>query len=1092
MKKLLLILSVCSVAWFAVATEEMNGALKASGFQGGIIVRLDCGGADELAGLAGEKRLVHGLVKDASKVQAIRQELVKQGFGGIVTVAWQDGATLPYVDRSVNLIIADSSASLPKTEVLRVLAPYGKVVAKKGNAWSVVATAPWPKTIDSWTHYMHAPDNNAVAMDKEIDMPKHMQWIGGPRWSRHHDHLASVNAMVTEKGRLFYIIDEGSVSSILMPPDWKLVCRDAFNGVKLWERPIDRWWPHLFPLKAGPANLPRRLVAVGDEVYAPQTIFKEVAAYNAADGKLLRIYEGSGGAEEILVVGDTLLVLTNPTQPGADPQVGSFGPEVEKNTKIHAGGRPSKSPTTDHFWVHIKSKLWLESNRTIHAYDLKSGKLRWEYDSQVAPLTLGSDDEKIYFHDSESIVAVDLKTGKKVYATEPVPITKEFMMSFFGATLVIHDGVVIFAGGESLHQAWAGWGAGPKQGQDTMHAFDAKTGKMLWEAPHPYGGYQSPEDLFVIGGLVWVADTANGAHKGTWTGHNLRTGVVEKEIPPTLKTKWFHHRCYRAKATERFLLPSRNGIELIDIEKKEWNINHWVRSACLYGIMPANGFIYNAPHNCSCHPMGKLFGFNALAPAIPSRAMLNNPKHPLKKGPAYGKVSTVASKPTDWPVYRGQNNRAGSATQTISPKLNRKWKIKLSGKITQPVIQGDLLVVSSVSENTIHALSASTGKEKWRHVAGGRVDSVPTLVDGYCVFGSADGYVTCLRAADGALAWKFRAAPVDRRLFSFGQLESVWRVFGSVLVDKGEVIFTAGRSMYLEGGALFFRVDLQTGKLIHKKVMTMMDGDTELQAKGGLDTPAALTDVMTQHNNKLYIRQLCIDNEGNRTEGESHLFAPYGFTDDAWFHRGYWSFGNLYSGGNGGYTKGHSMNPSGRMVVFDDQNVYAYGRERKYLRWTTEMEYHLFSSTRPEKWTPPPASAQKTAASGKKKGKKKGKSSDLEKNMQWSTKVPVAVRAMVKAGDVLFIAGPSDVLDEDIVFQELHMPHSDSVVKEQNASYFGELGSVLSAINAKTGDTLHTMKLDEVPAFDGLITAGGKIYMSTTEGELICFTPGKE
>jgi len=77
------------------------------------------------------------------------------------------------------------------------------------------------------------------------------------------------------------------------------------------------------------------------------------------------------------VVGDTLLILTNPTQPGADPKVGSFGPEAEKNTKIHAGNRPSKSPTTDHFWVHIKSKLWLDSGRTIHAYDLKSGKKRW-------------------------------------------------------------------------------------------------------------------------------------------------------------------------------------------------------------------------------------------------------------------------------------------------------------------------------------------------------------------------------------------------------------------------------------------------------------------------------------------------------------------------------------------------------------------------------------------------------------------------------------------------------------------------------------------------------------------------------------------
>ena len=54
-----------------------------------------------------------------------------------------------------------------------------------------------------------------------------------------------------------------------MPPKWRLVARDAFNGIILWKRDIPQWWPHLWPLKSGPSNLPRRLVAMGDEVYAP-------------------------------------------------------------------------------------------------------------------------------------------------------------------------------------------------------------------------------------------------------------------------------------------------------------------------------------------------------------------------------------------------------------------------------------------------------------------------------------------------------------------------------------------------------------------------------------------------------------------------------------------------------------------------------------------------------------------------------------------------------------------------------------------------------------------------------------------------------
>lgn len=1101
MKMLSVFLLVLAMSSAGVSVSAVAGhpALDAAGFEGGMIVRLDCRDAGTLAALAeGQGRLVHGLVRNGDLVQPMRQALVEKGIGGIATVAHWQGEALPYIDRSVTLIVAPGGKQqVASDEIARVLAPYGKMVKETDGKWQVTYTQPWPETIDSWTHYMHAPDNNVVSQDFEAGDPQHLQWIGEPRWSRHHDHLASVNAMVTEKGKLFYIIDEGSKYSILMPPDWKLVCRDAFNGVKIWERPISRWWPHLFPLKSGPANLPRRLVAVDDEVYAPQTVFDDVAAYDAATGGLLRIYKGSGNAEELLVVGDTLLVLTNPTQPGVTPTVGSFGPEREQNTKIYAGNRPSKSPITDHFWEHIKSPLWLDSDRTIRAYELKSGKKRWDYRSKVAPLTLAADGEKIYFNDSERIVAVDLQIGKKVFATDNVPIAKEFMMSFFGATLVIHDGVILFAGGEKLHQAWAGWGLGTEQGQDTMHAFDAKTGEKLWTAAHAYGGYQSPEDLIVAQGLVWVADTAVGGHEGTWKGHNIRTGEVEKEIPPTLKTRWFHHRCYRTKATERFIMPSRNGIELIDLEKKEWQINHWVRSACLYGIMPANGFIYNAPHNCACHPMAKLYGFNALAPATPTRAMLSNPQHPVEKGPVFGKVisdqSPVISSASSWPVFRGGNERAGAVKETIAPQLKRAWKVGLKGKITQPVVQGDLMVIASVPENSVHALSASTGKEKWRYVAGGRVDSPPTLAAGYCVFGSADGYVTALRCYDGALAWRFRAAPVDRRMFALGQLESVWRVYGSVLVHNGEVIFTAGRSMYLEGGALFFRIDLDTGKLLHKNVMTMVGEDgQELQAPGGLSTPPALTDVLSMKDDLLYIRQLPVDLEGNRVKtGAPHLFAPYGFTDDEWFHRGYWCYGTVYSGGHGGYPQGHKVGPAGRMIVFDDQNVYSYGRERKYLHWTTELEYYLFAATRQDKYTAPaPAPAAKAKAKGK--GKSKGQPKyDVEKATQWSTKIPLAVRAMVKTGDVLYMAGPPDVLNEDIVFQEVHLASAEPVVEKQHAAYKGKLGSILYAVDAGTGEKLAAINLEEVPEFDGLIAANGNLYMSTTGGELICFEPAK-
>ena len=55
------------------------------------------------------------------------------------------------------------------------------------------------------------------------------------------------------------------------------------------------------------------------------------------------------------------------------------------------------------------------------------------------------------------------------------------------------------------------------------------------------------------------------------------------------------------------------------------------------------------------------------------------------------------------------------------------------------------------------------------------------------MFGSRDGYVYCLDAAKGELAWRFRAAPTDMRISAFGQVESAWPAFGSLIVQDDKV-----------------------------------------------------------------------------------------------------------------------------------------------------------------------------------------------------------------------------------------------------------------------------------------------------------------
>jgi len=93
-----------------------------------------------------------------------------------------------------------------------------------------------------------------------------------------------MSAVVTAAGRVFYIIDEGPISSVFLPPKWKLVAREAFSGVLLWERPITEWESHLRGFRSGPPEIGRRMVAAGDRVYVSLGYGEPVTALDASTG----------------------------------------------------------------------------------------------------------------------------------------------------------------------------------------------------------------------------------------------------------------------------------------------------------------------------------------------------------------------------------------------------------------------------------------------------------------------------------------------------------------------------------------------------------------------------------------------------------------------------------------------------------------------------------------------------------------------------------------------------------------------------------------------------------------------------------------
>ena len=280
--------------------ELANSLLQQSGFTGGFIVELGSTSGDLAKELhQNEATQIHGLVRQAETLSAIRESVRESSQYGDIAFDNFSGNVLPYTDNLVNLLITEDLGEVPLDEVLRVLVPKGVAMIKSGDKWERTVK-PRPEDIDEWSHYLHDATGNSVAHDDQVAPPRHLQWVGSPRWSRHHDRMASMSALVSTGGRMFYIMDEGSRISIQLPPKWKLISRDAFNGSVLWKRDIENWQTHLWPLKSGPTQLSRRLVSSEDTVFTTLGYNAPVTAINAADGKTIREYEGSDATEEII------------------------------------------------------------------------------------------------------------------------------------------------------------------------------------------------------------------------------------------------------------------------------------------------------------------------------------------------------------------------------------------------------------------------------------------------------------------------------------------------------------------------------------------------------------------------------------------------------------------------------------------------------------------------------------------------------------------------------------------------------------------------------------------------------------------------
>ena len=1067
----------CAAKEPAPGDEQAREVLDAAGISGGLILHVGCdapGGAELTAALGRSARfIVRGLAQDERAVAEARKRIAATGAYGRASVGLWRGGPLPCTDNLANLIVCEKASELDEADAMRALAPRGVLLVRKGDGGWVEKIKPWPREIDEWTHFLHGPDNNAVAADSVVGPPVGLQWIADPIHLRSHEHLNGVTAVVSARGRVFYIIDEGPTAAVVAQPKWQLIARDAFNGVLLWKRDIGPWEGHFRLFRSGPPETPRRLVAIGEEVYATLGYGKEVAAFDAATGRTLRTYEATKGALEIVadegrlfvVVGD--IDTSGPTDP-ARPYTATPAPR----------------------------------RKGIVAVDAATGRVLWtRRDKDAAalmPTTLAVSGGRAFFQNTRQIVCLDAPTGREKWRSDrPVYTTR---LSWSTPILVVRDGVVLSADGST-----GGLPGAASKGEDQVKwtisdrdirrhptgdlvALSAETGKQLWTGK-TVQGFCNPGDLFVVGDRVWAGANVGTGQAALDSAVDLRTGHLRSSRPNNGLPVGGHTKCYRDKATERFLLLGGIGVEFVDLTDWSWNANLWVRGSCQYGVMPCNGLLYAPPDSCACRPEQRLHGFTAMAPKRPPPTLKDNAPDPLTRGGAYAAVRQRGKGPSEpspaWPTYRNDGARSGCTSLQVPARLQRAWRTEIGGKLTSVTAGEGKVFVSRLDAHTVYALDLPSGGIAWQRTVGGPVDSPPTLYRGLVIFGCRDGQVYCLRADDGELAWRFRAAPDDRFLVAMESVESAWPIHGSVLVHDGLAWFAAGRSPYLDGGIRLYALDAVSGKVV---VTSRIDarGPEKFQTArpaGGIPadrTAPMLPDILSASDGLVYMRWMGFDAKGQISQAvKPHLFSATGFLDGTWWHRTYWQYGTWMRGGFGGWPQAARVAPAGRLMVIGDDALFSFGRE-KYdpgnpndvhaghvgvVKNTYQDEGRIDHSR----------NRQRLFSCGKPVPDQRKAKGSPAATYNWRMSVPMLVRGMVLADRTLFVAGPA-AGRENRGLGQLATPQP----------------GLLWAVNAADGKKLAECELPAAPVHDGMAAMHGGLLVSCVDGSVVSLDGRKE
>jgi outer membrane protein assembly factor BamB len=856
------VLSVIRATDAGAAALAAEHVIQQTGVSAGLAVVVGTTDGALEAGLTQDgKLLVHGLALSDDAAAKARKHLFDQKRYGLASVSRVGTVrALPYYNRTVNLLVADLDAlgdgSPAPEEIQRVLGYEGVAYLKKGGLWTKTHK-PTPQEVAPWTHARCDASRNATSKDRVVGPPNALRWVGGLAGR------SSMSGPRTSDGVFIQYAPDAK------PPGEKgegffLWARDVNSGVLLWKRLVSPVMPVTDYSGWSDYGVGDLLVSSGGRVYT-YDLTQETCALTAFDvrtGEIRKVFDTSAvirksadpKAKTPTLSRDALRALTRST---VAVEGGKVIQLFDKNLYV------MDAATAEVLWKKIPS------DGTQYRYVVAGDGLLIAVRGQAQELTAYKTSNM--FFAPEALECYQLQDGKPLWTFKD-----------FRPDLAVMNDLFALSGGY-LPLVGAPENASGHKGSTNVVLLDARKGTPVWNKPFKVDfDHQRQRHLRILGNDLWYhpfPSTSSGVCV------DLMTGAEKRKV-----TNHRNRGCSGHTATPNYLIMQKSFHPLGEAagqpEAPKYYTLRCFNPYCGERLTPSYGSVYCLLSLCPCETFlpGSCSAFYAVAPVTPipdaarlEKAAMGTIREALPRQTA--QQSAVATAECGSPAAlrfivrrfagephegNGFDSHRGLAWQTYQRDT------------TPPVPAGDLSLVAYVHEHRLAALRG--GKEVWNFIAGGRITSEPAIHGNLALFGCHDGYVYAVQAKDGAPAWRFLAAPADKRHVAFGQVESVWPVF-NVALDKGKAYCVAGRHGDLDGGLHIYCLDPTSGAVVwhitRQRGLTT-DRHTPFTGPkgGGPINTYHLNDPIEVRDNKIFVRGEYIARSADRKHEEIKRFPP--------------------------------------------------------------------------------------------------------------------------------------------------------------------------------------------------------------------------